>query len=106
MRRSTPKMAPLFVALLVACMAFAGGFRPRRSQAAARLPDQSRSDVQAKIKSPPRAPQIINGDAPINDNCANAIVVNACPFSDSRSTAGATVEPGEPSGCASNEATV
>jgi hypothetical protein len=46
------------------------------------------------------------GNGPVNDNCANAINIASCPFTDTRSTAGATTEAGEPSPCGSIGATV
>ena len=58
--------------------------------------DQSRSDVKAPSKNSPGTPHIPGGTAPSNDNCANAIAINACPFTDTKDTTGASDEVGEP----------
>jgi hypothetical protein len=106
MRRSTQKIASLFIILLAALLAFPGLFSVHRNQVSAYVQDASRSDIKSKVKSPKQTPKIIKGDAPANDNCANAVAITSCPFSDTRSTAGATEETGEPQPCAPIEATV
>jgi hypothetical protein len=60
-----------------------------------------RSDLptkDAKSKQSPSkgsAPRGVS-NPPVNDNCANAISINSCPFSDVRNTTDATDENGEP----------
>src|SRR4051794_4506999 len=106
MRRSAPKIAPLFVVLLAAWLAFPGIFNFHRNRVSAFAQDTSRSDVKSTVKPPRHSPKMVNGDAPANDNCANAMAVVSCPFTDTRDTAGATEETGEPVPCAPNEATI
>jgi hypothetical protein len=96
MRRSTQKIAPIFVVLLAAALAFPGLFGSFQKKVSAFAQDQSRADVPLRAKGTP-PPRIIQGTPPANDNCANAIAVTSCPFSDSKDTGGATNETGEPS---------
>jgi hypothetical protein len=108
MRRSTQIVAPLLLVLLAALVAFPSLFSLHRSPVSAFAPqDQSRSDVKAKIKrtAGPR-PLAINGASPANDNCANAVAITNCPFTDVRSNAGATEETGEPAPCGAIAATI
>jgi hypothetical protein len=58
--------------------------------------DPGRSDVKAPVKNRVGSPNIPSGDAPSNDNCANAISINACPFTDTKDTTGASDEASEP----------
>lgn len=106
MRRSTQKIAALFIVLLAALLAFPDIFSFHRNRVSALAQDTSRSDVKSAVKPPGHSPKIVNGDAPANDNCANAIAVTSCPFTDTKETAGATEETGEPVPCAPNEATI
>lgn len=106
MRRSAQKAAALFVVLLAALLAFPGLFSSQRNRVAACAQDQSRSDVPPAVKQRKPSPKIINGDAPANDNCANAVAVTSCPFSDTKDTSGASTETGEPPSCSVIGATV
>lgn len=103
--RLTQKLAPLFVALVAALLVLPVvsklqqnpvSANAQKQVAAPSLSKQSRSDAPAKTKQPrpqpPKAPAV----APSNDNCANAIVVAACPFTDTKDTTNATDETGEP----------
>src|SRR4051812_23903901 len=96
MRRNTQKLAPLFVVLLAALLAFPSIFNFNRNVVSAYAQDRSRSDVKTpdKIKKP--RGKITNGGAPANDNCANAITIASCPFADTKDTTNATDETGEP----------
>lgn len=84
------------VLLLAALLTLPALFNARTSMAAAPTQDKSRSDLKQvnKVKGPqtPHAPAV----APANDNCANGIAVNACPFTDTKDTTGATDEASEP----------
>src|SRR4051794_36648279 len=90
MRRSAQKAAALFIVLLAALLAFPGLFSSQRNRVSACAQDQSRSDVPPAVKQRKPSPKIINGDAPANDNCANAVTVTNCPFSDTKDTSGAS----------------
>ena len=102
--RLTQKKAPLFVALVAALLVLpvvsklqqnpvsANG---QKQVAAPGLSIQSKSDVPAKTKQPKTHPPKV-ALAPSNDNCANAIAVAACPFTNTKDTTGATNEAGEP----------
>ena len=60
----------------------------------ATLQDQSQSGAPPKGKQPkPSAPKSV---PPANDNCAEAIAVTSCPFTDNTDTTAATDEAGEP----------
>src|SRR5690242_19987407 len=99
-------MVCLLACLLASLVALSGAFSLPRGQAAPYLRDQSQSDVKAKTK-PPTLPAPPAGLAPpANDNCADAVAVTSCPFTDTRGTSGATLEPGEPSSCSLIGATV
>jgi hypothetical protein len=106
MRRSTQKIAALFIVLLAAMLAFLGLFSSQRNPVSAYAQDHSRSDVKPTVKQRKHAPKLINGDAPANDNCANAIAVTSCPFTDTKDTSGASTETGEPPSCSVIGATV
>src|SRR5437868_312870 len=99
MRRNTRKLAASFVVLLAALLAFPSLFSFHRNQVSAYAQDQSQSDVKAKVKEKQPSPKVGNGTAPANDNCANAIAINSCPFSDTKDNTGATTETGEPGSC-------
>jgi hypothetical protein len=97
MRRSTQKMAPLFIVLLAALLAFPSLLSLHRSGVSAYVPDTSRSDVKPRVKPLPKhSPRVVTGAAPANDNCANAIAITSCPFTDTKDTTGASNEAGEP----------
>jgi hypothetical protein len=98
MRRSTQTLVPLFVVLLAAMLAFPSFLGLHRSAVSAYTQDRSRSDVKSlsKPKRTTPAPRIANGAAPANDNCANAITIASCPFSDTKDTTSASDEVGEP----------
>lgn len=102
--RLTQKLAPLFVILVAALLVLPVvsklqqnpvSANVQKQVAAPGLSKQSRSDAPAKTKQPnPKPPKVAL--APSNDNCANAIAVAACPFTDTKDTTGATDETGEP----------
>ncbi len=70
--------------------------------------DASRSDVKQipKIRSEPPIFSSAPSVAPSNDNCANAINIASCPFTDTKSTVGATTETGEPAPCGAIASTI
>ncbi|MFL6212701.1 MAG: hypothetical protein ACJ74J_02285 [Blastocatellia bacterium] len=104
MRRSTQKIAPIFVVLLALALAFPGLFGSYRNQVSAFAQDTSRSDALFRAKR--TTPRIVQGVAATNDNCANAIAITSCPFTSNTSNAGATRETGEPQPCGSIGATL
>jgi hypothetical protein len=65
-------------------------------------PDTGQTDLPAKSPKnktrlgSQRATQGPKGVGPANDNCANAVFINGCPFTDTKDTTGATDEQGEP----------
>jgi hypothetical protein len=65
---------------------------------------QDRNDVKSVVKSKRSRPLVSQVAAPTNDNCANAISVNACPFTDSKNTSGAGDEAGEPQSTCTDQA--
>ncbi len=91
-QRTTTLIVLMAAALLVLPAVY--GLRPRIVQA--RAQGQSKNDVKTPAKARSGNPHIPQGAAPSNDNCANAISVNACPFTDTKNTSGATDESGEP----------
>jgi len=103
MRRFTQTIAPVFVVLLAAALALPGLFGSYQSKVSAFAQNTSRSDTIPKIKRPPR---IVKGDAPVNDNCANAIPITSCPFTSTTSNIGASSEQGEPQPCGAIDATI
>jgi len=84
------------VLLFAALLTLPALFNARSSMAAAPAQDTSRSDVkpQNKVRRP-QTPHAVAA-APANDNCANGIAINACPFTDTKDTTMATDEVGEP----------
>lgn len=95
MRLRNQKLTTMLLLMFAAIFALPTVYNlnPRTVEAGAQ--DQSRSDVKAPVKNPgsPAAP---GGTAPANDNCANAIPINDCPFTDNQNTSGASNETGEP----------
>jgi hypothetical protein len=86
----------LFVLIVAALLAIPAVPSLRLKTVSAGVQDTGRSDVPVKQKTPvPRAPSAVLV-APANDNCANAISINACPFTDTKDTTMATDEAGEP----------
>jgi hypothetical protein len=74
---------------------------------ASRSQDVGQSDVKPKTKDSQPIPAFVTAAAPANDNCANAISIESCPFTDTRDTTGATDETGEPaSPCTAQEKSV
>jgi hypothetical protein len=99
------KMTVLLAGLLALLLVWSGAFS-LRGHAAAQAHNQSQSDAKAKDKSS-RSPAPATGlAAPVNDTCASAVAVTSCPFTDTRSTSGATIESGEPPSCSLIGATV
>src|SRR4029453_15029281 len=97
MRYSKKTLATLFGLVLTAALVLSATVSSHIKTVEAGGQDTSRVDVKQKEKTrnvhPPTA---VTGAAPLNDNCANAISVNACPFNDSQDTSAATDETGEP----------
>jgi len=99
-------MAALLAGLLAPMLVWSGAFAPSRSHDAAPVRDQSQSDVKTKNKLTRLPAPSAALAAPVNDNCASAVAVTSCPFADTRSTSGATLESGEPPSCSLIGATV
>jgi hypothetical protein len=104
--RLTQKLAPMFVALVAALLVLPIVSKLQQSPVSASVQDkaqQSKSDVPAKTKQPTVQPPTKVGvvAVPTNDNCASAVAVASCPFTDTRSNVGATTETGEPAPCGS-----
>lgn len=108
--RLTQKLAPLFVVLVAALLALPVVSKLHQNQVSANaqkqvqgptpdLSKQSQSDAPAKAKQPNVQPPKVGVLAPTNDNCASAVAVTTCPFTDTRSNVGATTETGEPLLC-------
>jgi hypothetical protein len=95
MKFLTLKFIPIFVLLLTAFLSLPSLLNSTIKKVEAYAQDTKRADVTPKPKRP--KPQHPTGvPAPINDNCANAIAVNTCPFTDTQDTSGATDEVNEP----------
>jgi hypothetical protein len=96
MRLRKQNLAVLFVLIVAALLAIPAVSSLRLNTVSAGVQDTGRSDVPVKQKTPrPHAPSAVLA-APANDNCANAISINACPFTDTKDTTMATDEVGEP----------
>ncbi len=70
-------------------------------------PDTGQTDLPSKgpkTRLGSTATQGPKGAGPVNDNCANAISINSCPFTNSTSTVGATDEQGEPQSTCTSQA--
>ena len=109
--RITQKLAPLFVALVAALLVLPIMSKLRQDPVSANVQEQVQQSTSDVKTSPPQKqakpqPPAVGVTAPINDNCANAIVVTNCPFTDTRSNAGATTETGEPIPCGAIGATM
>ena len=99
MTLSRQKLAPLFVFLGATLLALPVISKIQQTPVSAAVQqDQSQSDVKPAVKPTPINPGV-SATAPTNDTCANAVNIASCPFTDTRSTAGATTEPGEPAPC-------
>lgn len=99
MRLRKQKFTMLFALMFAATLALPAfySFAPRTVKAKAIGQDQSRSDAKAPAKTKSTKPRVPTGTPPpANDNCSGAIAINACPFTDSKDTSGATDETGEP----------
>ncbi|HWO00323.1 MAG TPA: hypothetical protein VNS63_13760, partial [Blastocatellia bacterium] len=96
MKQRKQNLTVLFVLMFAAVLAIpaVSSFRPKTVDA--RAQDTSRSDVKGTEKQPRTHPPNAVLAAPSNDNCANAISINACPFTDTKDTTMATDEAGEP----------
>jgi hypothetical protein len=105
MRSREQKFVFLFVLIVATLLALAGATAFHTTTVAAVVQDNSRTDVKlADKRTPP--PQIPSPTVPTNDSCANAINIASCPFTDTKSTVGATTEAGEPAPCGAIAATV
>jgi hypothetical protein len=95
-QKSSIVLAALFIALLTlpGVLSLKTDKVEARVEPGAAAQDKSRTDKPAKIKSP--QPNQPSGGSPANDNCANAIAVSSCAFTDSKNTAGAGDEASEP----------
>lgn len=105
MRPRTRNLARLFALMLTALLALPSLYEFQRAKVEAYAQGQSKSDVPPKPSKPvtPKAhkprvksPGTVNGSAPSNDNCANAITVICPSFTDTKNTSGASDETGEP----------
>jgi hypothetical protein len=96
-RKSSFALAALFVALLAlpGFLSLKTDKVEAKVEPSAALQDKSRSD-NPKTKPRPPQPSLPGGAGPANDNCANAIAVTSCAFTDTKSTVGAGDETGEP----------
>jgi len=92
------------VLLFAALLALPALYNVRSSMAAGPTQNGSRNDVKKapKVKTP--HVQQPSGAAPANNNCANAIAINACPFTDTKNTTGASDEVGEPASTCTDQA--
>lgn len=95
MRTREQKFVFLIVLMLATLLVLAGATAFHSSTtAAAVVQDASKSDVK------PKAPRTHKAHAPTvapsNDNCANAITIASCPFTDTKDTTSATDEASEP----------
>jgi hypothetical protein len=99
-------MVCLFAGLFASLLILSGALSLPRGQADSYVRHQSRSDVKAKNKPSTLPAPKATLAPPANDNCADAVAVTSCPFTDTRSTSGATLEPGEPPSCSLIGATV
>ena len=107
MRLKKKNLAQVFAILLVGALALAGFHAARRTVAHARVQEQSRSDVPAKVKKSTSLRAVPNGAGPSNDNCANAVTIASCPFVSQVSMDFASDEVGEPlSTCTAQENSV
>ena len=86
----------LLVLVFAAALALPTMYGSRTKTVEAGVQEQSRADVKAPNKNRLGIPHIPSGAAPANDNCQNAISINACPFTDTKDTTGATDEASEP----------
>jgi hypothetical protein len=95
MRLRKQNLATLLVLIFSAVLALpaVSSFSLKTVEAGAQA--QARNDVKPVVKNKRSTPHIPQGGA-ANDNCASAISVNACPFTDSKDTSGAGDEAGEP----------
>jgi hypothetical protein len=97
-RKSSFALAALFIALLAlpGFLSLKTDTVKAKVEASAAAQDTSRSDKAPKTKTRNPPPSLPTGNGPANDNCANAIAVSSCAFTDSKNTAGAGDETGEP----------
>lgn len=98
MRPKPRDLARFLVVVLAALLALPAIYSFRNTMAAAPAQTTSKADVPIKTKQKrvrPSSPNAITV-APSNDNCANAISVNSCPFTDTKDTTDSTDETGEP----------
>jgi hypothetical protein len=94
MRLRKQNLALLFSLMLAAVLALPA-LSGLRAKVEAQNPNTA--DVKPKVKEPRiLVPKVVTGSAPVNDNCANAISINACPFTNSQDTTGASDETNEP----------
>lgn len=96
MKRRKQNLTTLLVFVFAAVLALPAVYSFRTKIVEAGVQDPARSDVKTSPKPRSATPQIPQGAAPSNDNCANAIAVNACPFTDTKDTSGASDEASEP----------
>lgn len=97
MRLSKKTLGTLFGLALTTALLFTAAVSSHIKTVKAGAQDTSRADVkQIEKNRNTHPPTGITGVAPPNDNCANAISVNGCPFTDSKDTTGASDETGEP----------
>jgi hypothetical protein len=97
MRPKPRDLTRFFAVMLMALLALPALFNYRQTIASAAAQGIGKNDVLTKAKKTPRPrlPKAITV-APSNDNCANSIAINSCPFTDTKDTTDATDETGEP----------
>ena len=96
MKFRNQKLNVLLVAVFAAALALPTMYGPRTKTVEAGVQEPSRNDVKTPTKNRLGIPNIPSGAAPANDNCADGISINSCPFTDTKDTSGATDEAGEP----------
>lgn len=101
MRTRKHNLATLFVLMFAAVLALPA-VSSLHLKAGAQSP--SRHDAKPVVKQRHGTPQAPQGGGPPNDNCANAIAINTCPFTNSQDTTGAGDEVGEPASTCTDQA--
>jgi hypothetical protein len=98
MKLRTRDLILFFALMLIALLTLPSLFNARRTtvKASAQSGQTGRSDVKATTKQKTAKPSIPSGAGPANDNCAAAITVSSCAYTNTQSTAGAGDETNEP----------
>jgi hypothetical protein len=105
MRFRTRDLARFFALMLTALLTLPSLYDFNRTTVKAYAQGQSKADVPIKPRvKKPGTPGTVQGGGPANDNCANAVNIASCPFTDTRSTVGASDEAGEPASLCTDQA--